>query len=109
MVAHHISLYLRMILQVNSNGVLSFNNSFTFPSAQPLPIPNDILIAPFWADINVELSGQIFYRYSNDTVLLSQVGANISSAFVTNFNPALLFIATWDRVAEFGSNATLVS
>ena len=88
-------------MQVSSNGVLSFNSPFTRYASLPFPLSTgDILIAPLWTDIDITVTGKVFYRYSNDTVLLSRVGTTISSAFATNFNPALLFIATWDRVAE---------
>ena len=102
-----------MILQVSSNGVLSFNRSFTSPSAGAFPTTDadgDVLIAPFWTDIDLNVAGgRVYYRFSTDPSLLSEIGFNISTIFETAFAANLLFIATWDRVAEFGSNGTLVS
>ncbi len=99
-----LSLYL---IQVNTNGVLSFANFFLdfTPSPFPLTSQDDILIAPFWADHNVGafMGGQIFFRFSSNSLLLDQVGSIISKGFTTDFTPEVLFIATWDRVAAFAA------
>ena len=67
----------------------------------PLPFPlaeNDTLIAPFWNDYDVTQGGDILFRFSNDEALLSAVGSSINDAFLSNFSPQVLFIATWDGV-----------
>ena len=89
--------------QVSSNGFLSFDIPFTAPLPRHFPIIDRALITPFWNVINIQEAGQTFYRYSDDKAILSQVGATISSAFA-HFAPALLFIATWDNVAEMVSH-----
>jgi len=73
------------------------------------PFQSRILIALFWDDHDVNIAGQIFYRFSDDSLLVSEVGLNISSAFNTDFTPALVFIATWDGVAAFSGQNDVVS
>lgn len=92
------------LLQVNTNGVLSFRSPFFDFVPRPFPLStNEILIAPFWDDFNVLQGGQILFRQSNDGDLLTQVGTAISDAFMWEFSPTLLFIATWDGVPGFAT------
>lgn len=93
-----------LFLQVNTNGVLSFRSPFFDFSPDPFPLfDNDVLIAPFWDDINVNQGGQILFRLSEDQSLLNAVGSTINAAFNSGFSPGLLVIATWVAVPEFGS------
>lgn len=94
-------------MQVNSNGVLSFGFPFNQHSPSVFPLSStDILIAPFWIDINIEIAGRIYYRFSNDVALLNQAQSLILDSA---FSPSLLFIATWDRVAQFNGVSSEVS
>ena len=103
-------IFIALMLQVNSNGVLSFRSSFTTPSPQSLPLStSDIIVAPFWADVDITNAGNIFYRFTNDTNILNGVEEKIRGAYNVDFSPALLFIATWDRVAEFFGFSNIVS
>ena len=69
-----------------------------------------MLIAPFWADIYLrKLRGKLYYRFSTDPSLLSQVGFNVSAGLETDFTPTSLFIATWYRVAGFSGTPDMVS
>ncbi|CAH2318184.1 hypothetical protein AB205_0044100 [Pelobates cultripes] len=92
-------------LYVDNNGLLSFSqpvNTFT-PSDIPLLSGNPFL-APFWADVNNAISGDIYYRQSTDPNLLSRVTSDIRSYFnYLDFTSRWLFVATWDRVAYYGS------
>lgn len=96
-------------MQVNENGVLSFRRNFTVSSTTPFPRAGDILIAPFWEDVDITISGDIFY----EAFTLSP--SNVSSIdfirilFVTpTFNPTSLFVATWDDVAQLGGSTLFV-
>ena len=90
------------ILQVNTNGVLSFRNPFFNFVPNPFPLnTNNVLIAPFWDDFDLRLGGQILFRETNDESLLDTVGALINEIFMWEFTPTLLFIATWDGVPGF--------
>ena len=69
---------------------------------------DDLVIAPFWDDVDIRIAGQVQYRQSNASVLLNQVGTNISNAFNTSFSPVLLFIATWNEVAASSGTTDIV-
>ena len=92
---------------MNTNGILSFRAPFTTATSQNFPRSSDVLIAPFWDDVNTNVAGNIFYRFSSDQSLLG-----LLSSFITDgsgFSPTSLFIATWDRVGEFGGSSSVVS
>ena len=89
---------------MNEYGVLSFRKRFY--NFRPVPFPlstNDILIAPFWADIYRFSGGNIYYRLTKDESLVNQTAQDIREAFEDDFIPTSLVIATWDKVQEFGS------
>ena len=51
-----------VIVQVNTNGVLSFGTALpTYPS-ESLPVNGTAFIAPFWADIDTQMNGSVYYR-----------------------------------------------
>ena len=86
---------------MNSNGVLSFGDSFTAFSPVLLSGVSSPLILPFWADINTGDGGTIYYRFANIT---SSIVITLDSYIMdSSFSPSLVFIATWDGVAQFGS------
>ena len=98
---------------MNTNGLLSFGmplSVFESSSQDPFPVTGPPLVAPFWADVDTRGTGEVYYRETNDTSLLSNVTLDIQSAFVDfiNFTPTSLFIATWDEVGYFNSNTDLV-
>ena len=95
------------LTQVSENGVVSFRNAFASIQSNPgFPLSSaDVIIAPFWDDSNVEISGQTFYRFSENRTLLDHVESLINER---SFTPSSLFIATWDRVAEFGGITNVV-
>ena len=93
-------------VQVNSNGVISFRGSFTSFSPSSLPNSRAVMIAPFWNDIDTDITGEIFYRFTTNVSLLNEAQLCISDPL---FSPTLLFIATWNMVAEFLGSSDTVS
>ena len=91
---------------MNTNGVLSFGRSYNqvsgggrnFDSVSSPPI-----IAPFWDDIDVSVGGLIYYRQVSDFATADLVRREVVSQFpeVDGFFPFVVFVATWDRVAQF--------
>ncbi|XP_071153471.1 protein mesh-like [Mytilus edulis] len=95
-------------LIVNTNGVISFlgtMNTFT-PSAFPLSSERRI-IAPYWADIDTNNGGDVWFRESTNLTLLGKASEEIHDIFPEHFNfhAAWMFIATWDNVAFYGSDS----
>ena len=96
-------------LQVEDNGIISFNrvlNHYT-PSSLPLDVTN--FIAPYWCDVDTTGTGQVYYRQTNDSILLDRAANDIQSAslsdsvVITN-----LFIVTWNAVGYFQRNTDKV-
>jgi len=54
---------LYSLLQVNTNGVISFDRSFSSYSTRAFPIDGASLVAPYWADIDTNRNdGRIYHR-----------------------------------------------
>ncbi|XP_041427671.1 alpha-tectorin-like [Xenopus laevis] len=97
----HNSLY------VNNNGVISFGvavSSYT-PNAFPLADGRPF-VAPYWGDVNNEIAGTVYYRESKDPNLLERI-SNDMRKYYPNFNyrATWAFVATWDKVAYYGSSS----
>ena len=90
--------------QVNTNGILSFQSPYLAFLPQLFPSTGLPLIAPFWDDIDITRFGSIFYRQTSNITLLQRARDQLQELFPSsgNFTPTTLFIATWDRVAQFG-------
>ena len=93
------------LLQVNTNGVLSFGTRHTsalttnFNSLSSPPI-----IAPFWDDVDITRGGTIYYRQGSNSTITEFVQKAVASEYpeAASFQPSLVFVATWDRVEPFG-------
>jgi hypothetical protein len=101
-----------MMMQVNANGVISFRCPFADFTTMQFPLLSmAAIVAPFWANINIERGGEIFFRSSRDSSLLREVRERIGGS--SDFHPDVVFIATWDRVAPistpFNPNPTEVN
>ena len=92
---------------MSTNGLLSLNA--TDASYIPRSFPTgDTAIAPFWADVDTTGGrGDVFYRSTTNSSLLTRAGQIINTAFVgAAFTPQILYIMTWFRVGFFGQPST---
>ena len=98
---HNLSSY-NYYMQVNTNGVISFDSSFTSTSVYPFP-RTDKIIAPYWADLDTRGTGHIFYRQTTDPTLLARASTQIQAAYHLSQSIVItnLFIATWDAVGYY--------
>jgi hypothetical protein len=99
---------------VNTNGVLSFGTTFTSTSSGGRDFESVFsppIIAPFWDDINIVDGGVIYYREVFDSLTVDLVRQEVASQFpeVGFFFPSLVFVATWDSVAQFGARNGLLN
>ena len=92
-------------MQVNSNGVISFQDRFTTFSPQLFPrvvTSGLVLICPFWDDVNINNGGTIYYNHnattSGNRLKIVQL---IQQAFGYDFNPTRISVATWDHVRPY--------
>ena len=100
-----------MFIQVNDNGVISFNSRYNVRTPLSLPLSGTRqIIAPYWADVDTRRSGQIFYRQTTNATLLSRATSEIRTAFPTSENVTIqsLLIATWNNVGYYYFNSDKV-
>ena len=91
-----------MLLQVGTNGFVSFGSSYVGATRIRDLFPNldRFLVAPYWADIDLRQAGRVAYKLidtssnSNDKVL-----QNINQFLAEN--QTLKFTATWGLVASW--------
>ena len=101
---------------MNNNGLLSFGTptrvftSQTFPIASARKGSKFQVIAPFWGDVDTSGSdlGAVWYRQTNNTILLQRVKNEISKYLplyhevdLQPFDPTIVFVATWDQVGYY--------
>ena len=104
--------YSFLILQINDNGIISFNSRYNARTPLSLPLfGSPMIIAPYWADVDTRGSGQVFYRQTNDPSLLARATSEIRAAFNDSQNVTIrnLLIATWNRVGYYFRNADKVT
>lgn len=98
------------IIQVSTNGLISFQNSFisNSPGKFSTSFPEFYIpiIAPLWTNLyNFRVESDIFYRSTNDAVILNRIAdmvTNINSNFST-YQPTLAVIVTWSMITTFTS------
>ena len=95
-------------LQVCTNGLFSFGTPqpICCPSLFTSTSPIQPVIAPFWADINVNSGGFILYEIhtnSTSSALLTQVNEFIQTQHQNNFAGTWMLVAEWNNVPQFGS------
>ena len=63
-----------------------------------------ILIAPFSDGVDIRRFGKLFYRETSNVTLIQRARDQLQELFpsYSSFTPTTLFIATWDRVPQFG-------
>ena len=92
-------------LQVNDNGVISFNSRYNVrtPLSFPLVFSTQKIITPYWADVDTRGTGQILYRQSTDPSLLARASQEIRAAFSLTYNVEIrnLLISTWNAVGYY--------
>ncbi|XP_068779485.1 sushi, nidogen and EGF-like domain-containing protein 1 [Struthio camelus] len=103
----HHSLY------VNNNGVVSFGVGVPEFTPHPFPLPGHRpFVAPYWADVDTRWGGDVFYRESRDPELLAQLARDLRPAVGPGDpvpQPTWAFVATWYRVAFFGTASKKVN
>lgn len=91
-------------MQVNTNGVISFLDQVSQFTPDSFPLgDNRRLVAPFWADVDTTVAGEVFYRETTDQSLLQQASEDVRANFLDHrkFKATWLFIATWHEVAFY--------
>ena len=105
-----MTVRITIIMQVSTNGVVSFGATFTDFFSRPFPLStSDILIVPFWDVSNVANGRQVLFRISDNPTLLNKVGSTINDTLEFYYTPTMLFVVTWSGIPEFyGSQDDIV-
>ena len=79
------------------------NNPYNHYIPTLLPLSGPRLIVPYWADVDLRGTGNIFYRQNKNSVLLARATHEIQTALSLpqNITVTNLFIATWDAVGYY--------
>ena len=85
---------------MNNNGVLSFGAAWTVSMSTAFPIANYSLVAPYQANVDTRGTGSVWYRSTQDPILLAKA-VNDIQALSGTFSPQWLFIGTWDHFGYF--------
>uniref|UniRef100_A0A914VSW5 NIDO domain-containing protein n=1 Tax=Plectus sambesii TaxID=2011161 RepID=A0A914VSW5_9BILA len=96
--------YLHDSLWVNVNGAISFLTTISTFTPVCTPVQQNFrMIAPYWCDIDISRTGDIFYRESFDASVLGKATDEVSSAFPDSRHIRLrwAFIITWFNVTFF--------
>ncbi|CAH3144389.1 unnamed protein product [Pocillopora meandrina] len=94
-------------LFVNTNGVISFLVQVSQYTPDTFPLDgNRRVVASFWADVNTNNGGEVFYRETTDPNLLQQATDDVKSVYVgqRKFRATWLLVATWYKVAFYGAS-----
>jgi len=101
-------------MQVTTNGYISLDAPIVSFFPQTFPLYNLLLIAPFWADVDIRGNGgTVWYSYADSVsklAILNRTKALIESAFSgqVRFSPKYVFIVTWDHVGYFDRHTEMV-
>ncbi|XP_012826283.1 sushi, nidogen and EGF-like domain-containing protein 1 isoform X1 [Xenopus tropicalis] len=96
-------------LYVNNNGVVSFLREVSQFTPVAFPISGDRrVVAAFWADVDNRRGGNVFYRETEDLVIVDRATRDVRTYFpeLPDFHSTWVFIATWHRVTFYGGDST---
>ena len=80
-----------LLLQVNTNGAISFQIAVSQYTPDPFPLNGSrALIAPFWADVDTTGTGDVWYHKSTNTTLLIEPVLKLEMPFLLKQLQALL-------------------
>ena len=96
----HVTMLINLLMQVNTNGILSFRSTFTSSFIRTFPFFSSPLIAPYWDNFDLRRGGNLFYRQTSNVTLVQRVQNQLQDILpsANTFPPTRLFIATWERV-----------
>ena len=92
--------------QVNTNGVISLRRVFAEYNSGPFPYDTsgEIIICPFWTDLDSSFRGTISHNSILDTGKMNRITQLIQESFGYSFVSTAVFTATWDAVPYYGTD-----
>ena len=109
------------LIQVSSNGIISFGNEFPHFGATLLPninnptVYNSYIAAPYWSDIDGRVFGEVWYethvagQSTTSNSLLERVSSLVrSERNLSSFQGTWMVVATWNGSVPFAGSGTQV-
>ena len=96
-----------LIFQVGDNGIIGLNSVYNIWTPKLLPFNGAQFIAPYWADVDLTGTGQVYYRQTKNPVLLARATSEIQTAFPLSYpfskylTVTNLIVVTWDAVGYY--------
>lgn len=94
--------------QVNNNGLLTFEKKTDASNYKPENFPltyNSSMIAPFWADVDIEdEGGNVTLRQTTNVTLLDRATKEVQKYFFLKKGFTWMLIATWYKVGYYGAS-----
>ena len=93
---------------VGSNGVISLGRSLS-GNSDPFPVIGLTCVAPFYADVDTNVGGNIYYRPISDATTLTAVSNELRNnlPYFNSFSATWAFVATFIEVAPNGGVSTM--
>ena len=111
-----------LIIQISSNGIISFGSGFPsygatlFPNVNNPTVFNSYLAAPYWSDIDGRIFGEVWYethtsgQSATSNTLLERVSNLVrSEQGLSSFQGTWMVVATWNGSVPFAGSGALVS
>ena len=86
---------------INSNGVISFENSLEYPEQILTDDHNISYIAPLWIDVDTRYNGDIFHREIIDDTIKNDLKNEIKSMTGIEFELKFVYCITWYNAEPF--------
>ncbi|XP_053547103.1 sushi, nidogen and EGF-like domain-containing protein 1 [Bombina bombina] len=97
-------------LFVNNNGVISFSTPVSQYTPDAFPLKNGTFVTPFWGDVDNDLAGLVYFRESTDSNLMERISKDMDKHLPNlHYLSTWAFVATWDKVAYYGSASKKVN
>lgn len=98
--------HIMCLLQVGTNGLISFGTGYNSFSNQAFPgnaaIQSRFLVAPFWDDVDIRFgTGDISYEIHESGYFLDQVNAFIQQTRPTEFQGTWMMVVFYDAVHPY--------
>ena len=92
------------VLQISSNGLVSFGTSFTEYIPEEFPISTAV-ISPYWNDFDLTMKGNIYFEsYGSDSIeILETLSEFISVNQSIEFECTSAVVVFWSDVCPFGN------
>lgn len=71
---------------INANGNISFGAPYSTFTANPFPDPSFIMVAPFWGDVDTRGTGNIYYKVTNNALIVSWEAVGYYDSYTDKVN-----------------------